>query len=189
MVSRDPSLSEQQPTTHYFANHPIGQNHYSGRGNENIQTTRSPLRMPAVNRRRLPRNRRRGRFFVASITLYRRAQLVAAVPRCARRLGCAKHRRLPHRGTIRILIKKDRIAAPVTGQLISGQNVAWPGEYAEKGNLGLSIHGLINYQTSSRISRSREETGWNLSPFPTVSVASRIRVRSVFPSGNFHRRP
>lgn len=190
MVSRDPSLSEQQPTTHYFANHPIGQNHYSGRGNENIQTTRSPLRMPAVNRRRLPRNRRRGRFFVASITLYRRAQLVAAVPRCARRLGCAKHRRLPHRGTIRILIKKDRIAAPVTGQLISGQNVAWPGEYAEKGNLGrLSIHGLINYQTSSRISRSREETGWNLSPFPTVSVGSRIRVRSVFPSANFHRRP
>lgn len=146
--------------------------------------------MPAVNRRRLPRNRRRGRFFVASITLYRRAQLVAAVPRCARRLGCAKHRRLPHRGTIRILIKKDRIAAPVTGQLISGQNVAWPGEYAEKGNLGrLSIHGLINYQTSSRISRSREETGWNLSSFPTVSVASRTRVRSVFPSGNFHRRP
>lgn len=69
-------------------------------------------------------------------------QLVAAVPRCAGRLGCAKHRRLlPHRGTIRILIKKDRIAAPVTGQLISGQNVAWPGEYAEKGNLaGLSIH-------------------------------------------------
>lgn len=112
-------------------------------------------------------------------------QLVAAVPRCA------KHRRLPHRGTIRILIKKDRIAAPVTGQLISGQNVACPGEYAEKGNLGLSIHGLINYQTSSPFSRSREETGWNLSPFQRFpsTFLSRIRIRSVFPSCNFHRRP
>lgn len=72
-ISRDPSFSADHRVEHaYFANHPIGQNHYSGRGNENIQTTRSPLRMPAVNRRRLPRNRRRGRFFVASITLYRR---------------------------------------------------------------------------------------------------------------------
>lgn len=90
----------------YFANHPIGQNHYSGRGNENIQTGRSPLRMPAVNRRRLPRNRRRGRFFVASITLLTSSS--SAVPRCVQRLGCAKQRRLLHRGTIRILIKKDR---------------------------------------------------------------------------------
>lgn len=140
--------------------------------------------MPAVNRRRLPRNRRRGRFFVASITLYRRPA----------RCGCPPLRETPTSAasrTIRILIKKDRIAAPVTGQLISGQNVAWPGEYAEKGNLGLSIHGLINYQTSSRFSRSREETGWNLSPFQRFpsTFLSRIRIRSVFPSCNFHRRP